>query len=53
MNIAMNEVSQSVSKLGDQAWTFAATDGLSVAGGIIILIAGWKGPSWAADATEL
>ena len=32
---------------------FAATCGLSVAGGIIILIAGWKGPSWAADATEL
>jgi hypothetical protein len=49
----MNEVSQSVSKLSDQVWTFAATYGLSVAGGIIILIVGWKAASWGADATEL
>ncbi|MFO0995864.1 MAG: mechanosensitive ion channel [Alphaproteobacteria bacterium] len=48
----MNDVSQSVTKWGDQVWTFVATYGLAVAGGLVILIVGWKVSIWAADATD-
>jgi small conductance mechanosensitive channel len=41
------DVTQSVTHWKDIAITFAATYGLSLAGGIIILIVGWKGAGWA------
>jgi small conductance mechanosensitive channel len=43
----MPDVTQSVTHWRDIALTFAATYGLSLAGGIIILIVGWKAAGWA------